>query len=101
MSDGESFAAMPPSVTELRANRSEDGGDWTPRDVLIATLREIDSGRLKPDALIICMREPAPHLGPGACATSMKNAVDDPLVAYGLLLDTIMSITMEAQSRRR
>lgn len=52
-----SFADYPKSVAEVRADRSRDGADWTPRDALIDLLREIDSGRMKPVSLVIAWRE--------------------------------------------
>lgn len=48
-----SFADHPRSIAEIRSDRSQDAADWTPRDVLIAALRDIDSGLIKPDTLVI------------------------------------------------
>jgi hypothetical protein len=86
----DSFADAPLSVAEIRSDKSANGADWTPRDALIATLREIDSGKLKPDALVIAMREPTTD--PGASITTFKNATPDALVAYGLMVDTILKL---------
>ncbi len=36
----------PKSVTELRSDKTDKASDWTPRDVLIAMLRKIDSGEI-------------------------------------------------------
>jgi len=41
---GSSFANAPVSLNEIRAERSENSADWTPRDMLIALLRDIDNG---------------------------------------------------------
>lgn len=49
----ESFANHPASVAELRSDKSDKPGDWTPRDALIAMLRDIDSGKEAPTDLII------------------------------------------------
>lgn len=50
----ENFADHPVSLGEHRANVSEDGRLWTPRDMLIALLREIDRGELAEiDGLVI------------------------------------------------
>ena len=53
------FTDYPKSITEQRAdkNLTEGGMTWgvrTPRDALIETLRNIDSGRLNPTGLIVC-----------------------------------------------
>lgn len=42
MSD--TYADHPKSITELKASKDEKGSTWTPRDALIAALREIDNG---------------------------------------------------------
>ena len=49
----ESFADHPSTIGELRSDRSGSAHDWTPRDALVAALREIDSGRWCPDVLIV------------------------------------------------
>jgi len=41
------FSQAPQSISELRASRSESAKDWTARDALIATLRDIDSGKIE------------------------------------------------------
>lgn len=53
--DQQNFAEHPPSISELRADRSEKASDWTPRDVLIQLLREIDSGSIVPTAVVVSM----------------------------------------------
>lgn len=53
----ESFVNYPKSINELRSRKSGDASDWTPRDVLIQMLRDIDSGAIAPDALIVSFRE--------------------------------------------
>lgn len=51
------FSNHPPSITELRANRSKDCSEWTPRDALIDLLRRIDAGEANIDAMVIAYRE--------------------------------------------
>lgn len=41
----DSFKGHPKSIAEVKADRSDDGSLWSPRDALIALLREIDEGR--------------------------------------------------------
>ncbi len=49
------YKEHPPSVTELRSDKTNDAADWTPRDVLITALRDIDSGNQEPTCLIVIM----------------------------------------------
>lgn len=53
------FKDHPVSITERKSDlATEDSGTlWTPRDVLIKMLRQIDNGEIEPDALIVCYRE--------------------------------------------
>ncbi len=43
----------PPSVSEIKSDRSRNAKDWTPRDALISALRDLDAGKIKPNVLII------------------------------------------------
>lgn len=47
------YSNEPQSVSELRAMRSTKSIDWTPRDALIATLRDIDAGKIKARKMLI------------------------------------------------
>lgn len=49
----ESFADAPQTITELRSDKTGRANDWTPRDALVATLREIDSGKFSPEQLVM------------------------------------------------
>lgn len=51
------FSNAPLSIGEIKADKNQDGSLWSPRDCLIAALREIDSGRLNPEACIILVKE--------------------------------------------
>lgn len=37
------FSDAPKSITEIKADRAFDGRLWTPRDALIAALRDVDN----------------------------------------------------------
>lgn len=50
------FTDAPISISELRSDKSGNAKDWTPRDALIALLRDIDSGKQDVDHAIICYR---------------------------------------------
>lgn len=55
-SDDHDYSNEPVSITELRANRGSSPKKWTPRDVLINILRDIDSGAEAYDTLITFAR---------------------------------------------
>lgn len=42
----ENFSNHPPSIGEIKSDKSGSALDWTPRDALIWMLREIDAGRI-------------------------------------------------------
>lgn len=44
MPNKDDYSDAPTSITELRAAKEHDASQWTPRDMLISLLREIDSG---------------------------------------------------------
>ncbi len=47
------FKDHPKSLTEHKADKAKDAGLWTPRDALIAALRDIDHGVINPTSIII------------------------------------------------
>lgn len=47
------FKDTPISLGEHRAYRNDDCMAWTPREVLLSLLRDIDSGKLSPTGLIV------------------------------------------------
>jgi hypothetical protein len=57
--DGESFARHPITISEMRARKSGDAIDWTPRDVLLWLLRNLDSGEIEPPRQLIVVMEHA------------------------------------------
>lgn len=75
----EDFSKYPKSIGEARAEASDLAKDWTPREALISMLRDIDSGKLQTDAIVICFRRPNGEK-PGFVVAS-----PDPLVTLGLL----------------
>lgn len=50
------FSNHPPTIGEVRSERTRLASDWTPRDALITLLRDIDSGKVDVDALVIAYR---------------------------------------------
>lgn len=47
------FSKAPVSIAEIRSDRSSSAKDWTPRDVLVSLLRDIDSGKRSPSVLCV------------------------------------------------
>lgn len=80
----DSFGNYPQSVNELRCLRSGNAADWSPRDVLIQVLRDIDAGVMHPDALIVSFREKVER---GFC-TSFSASCPDSTVMIALLEQT-------------
>lgn len=50
----ENFKDHPQTVGEIKAEKTWNAADWTPRDVLINTLRDIDNGKINTTTLIVC-----------------------------------------------
>jgi hypothetical protein len=55
------FKDYPPTIGELRSDKSHAAKDWSPRDALVSLLREIDGGSIKPTAIFICGVEASPE----------------------------------------
>lgn len=86
----EDFSNAPESITEIKADRAENGALWTPRDALVSLLRDIDRGDCKPTAIVICVREEGE--GPGKVNTFFRAACPDPHVAYGLTVSALFKM---------
>lgn len=77
----DTYADYPQSVNELRCARSGNAADWSPREILIQLLREIDAGRLKPEAFVAVYREKRE----GGYWTDFCSSCPDSQVMLGLL----------------
>ena len=84
----ENFADHPPTVGEMRSEKNQSMRDWQPRDVLISILRDIDSGKLPIDMIVVSWRAPAKD-APGEFDTNYSVAGADPNAAIGMLTRTI------------
>ncbi len=64
----ENFADHPPTIGELRSDKSQDAKDWSIRDMLICLLRDIDSGGEYSNAnrAVICLGYVGPNGGTNA-----------------------------------
>lgn len=59
--DDYDYRAHPESIGERKAQTTGNAIHWTPRDVLISLLREIDSGEIHPTAMVVCVEETNPE----------------------------------------
>jgi len=53
----DNFKDAPPTIGEVRSDRSDSPADWSPRDALVTMLRDIDSGKITPDTMVIFWRD--------------------------------------------
>ena len=81
------FRDHPPTIGELRSDKTSDASKWTPRDCLITLLREIDNGA-DIDALVISYRQTED----GKQRGRYYQATPDGLVTLGLLSSTARQI---------
>lgn len=79
------YADHPISFAERRAENARDGSLWTPRDALVAMLRDIDSGKLKPASLVIAYHFDTPEVSPTAYRVGSYNATPSLLHCVGLM----------------
>lgn len=76
------FSHYPKSVNEVRGERSGKGADWSPRDLLVHMLRQIDSGEMViTDCVVVYRRSDADD----DQVVGYRNASRDGLTAVGLL----------------
>lgn len=80
----ESFAEEPRSITDIKANKSGNAADWTPRDALIDVLRMIDKGEIAPQTLFIGWSE-VNEKG-DKISTDYRNSAPTGVHTMGLLL---------------
>lgn len=70
---------------QVRAERSDDARDWSPRDALVSTLAAIDNGTISPDRLIVVFAQP----DGGLMKMNFRAATPDRHSTMGLLLDAL------------
>jgi len=76
------YTNYPESLTEATAHKSADAAKWTPRDVLICALRDIDDGKMSPTCLIVGCAE---IVDDDLINSNFFVATPNPLVTRGLL----------------
>ncbi len=77
----DTYADYPRSVNELRSQRSGNAADWSPREMLITLLRDLDAGSIKPESMVVVFRQKR-HPG---YRTDFSAACPDGTVLVGLL----------------
>lgn len=83
----DNFAKYPASISEITG---ETTAEWSPRDALINTLRDLDSGKINPSSLIIGWTEPTETATPDwRYAMSVKNRFE----MIGALMNIIKHFT--------
>lgn len=55
MTEDQDFSDYPKSITELKSDKTQRGGDWTVRDALISALRDLDAGIISADYCILIL----------------------------------------------
>lgn len=77
------YSDHPLSITEIKSDKTNRGSDWTPRDALIALLRDIDSGKRDVQGIFIAAR--VAGAGEGACRPFFSACARDPIDAMGMI----------------
>lgn len=81
------FKNAPVSIAEAVSEKEWDARRWTPRDALIATLREIDNG-LNIDKMVIVYSVPN-NIDKTRATTNARYAGTNTLESAGMLLKAI------------
>ena len=76
------FKDHPISISERQALKTEDPRKWSARDVLISVLRDIDSGKVNPKALVVGFYEELPD---GKVSTNIFQKSDNVVELSGLI----------------
>lgn len=80
MSDDD-FSNYPRSVAEVRSDKTMRADQWSVRDALIAALRDLDSGKISPDAVIVAWGK----VGDGDITINWYLASPNPFMSLGLM----------------
>lgn len=87
------FSNYPKSITEKRSEQERNAALWTPRDVLIDTLRALDAGEIEADALIVVHTK---DKGNGVSLTKWASAGPNVIITLGMLTYAMHRITSQA-----
>lgn len=97
MSETENFADYPPSIAELRSDKTDSASDWTPRDLLIGMLRDIDSGKMDLDGLVLVYRKRCETPGKTHRA-GYRIATPDVYTTLGMLSSASIKIAQDSHA---
>lgn len=61
----------------------QDASTWTPRELLLSVLNEIDNGKLNPQAIVLCISDQP--INPEAVATIFRCSSPNLYVSLGLM----------------
>jgi hypothetical protein len=81
------------NISEVMARRKSDASLWKPRDVLEQLIKEIDSGEMNPDAMVVVYRHH--EKGDEKCSKTLTGysvSAPDMHVALGLLSRAMFQI---------
>jgi hypothetical protein len=93
----ENFADYPQSIAELRSDKTDAASDWTPRDLLIAMLRDIDAGKIDLDGMVLVYRKRCETPGKTHRA-GYRIATPDVYTTLGMLSSATLKIARDAQA---
>lgn len=82
------FTNHPLYIGETRSERNRDGSLWSPREVLVAMLRDIDAGKIQPDVLVVACGERVDGKRHG----HFYQSTPDGLLSLGLMQSTIFKM---------
>ena len=77
------FANHPPTINEIKSDKTGNGAAWTSRDVLIALLRDVDSGNIVLSSVFVAGLSPGSE--PGAIRPFFSCAAANPVEAVGMI----------------
>lgn len=90
VSSPENFANHPKSIGEIRAGKTDKGKDWTPRDVLIDTLRQIDEGTIDVRYIVLTRID---NTAPDEHETHVLTNAPDVFVTAGIIGKALTIVT--------
>ena len=82
------FADYPKSLSEIAADKADDCRKWTPRDLLISLLRQIDAGEIEPSSMIVGLEKDED----GSDVSSLWISQASKTLAVGMLTRAAMTI---------
>lgn len=82
----ESFADYPRSLADVKSDKSNAACDWKPRDLLIDMLRDLDSGKIEADAMLVIWTK----MDKDGAITKRRTASPNVIVTQGMIAHSIL-----------